>query len=111
MAYSRMQVESTRPADASSPAVSPEKEAPRAEAPAAVQEINAILDLKGVECPINFVKTKLQLETMASGQLLEVTLDEGEPIANVPESLRREGHDILEVKKIGQHYRVLIQKA
>lgn len=108
MAYSRMQVEAALPPHSESPTATKVEEA--ASVPA-VQEIDAVLDLKGVECPINFVKTKLQLETMAAGQLLEVTLDEGEPIKNVPESIRREGHSVLDVKKIGEHYRVLIQKS
>jgi TusA-related sulfurtransferase len=38
------------------------------------------LDLRGTPCPINFVKTKLKLERMAAGQVLEVWLDPGEPV-------------------------------
>jgi len=53
------------------------------------------LDLRGIICPYNFVKTKLMLETMLSGQVLAVILDEGEPIRNVPDSIRHEEHKIL----------------
>ena len=45
------------------------------------------LDLRGVICPYNFVKTKLKLESMAPGQLLLVHLDDGDPIRNVPRSV------------------------
>jgi sulfite reductase (ferredoxin) len=52
-------------------------------------------DYRGVACPMNFVKTKLVLETMSTGQQLQVHLDNGEPIENVPNSVASEGHKIL----------------
>ena len=58
---------------------------------------DASLNLRGTPCPINFVRTKLKLETMASGQILEVWLDAGEPIEQVPDSLRMEGYVIQSV--------------
>ncbi|MBI5454871.1 MAG: sulfurtransferase TusA family protein [Deltaproteobacteria bacterium] len=71
---------------------------------------NAQLDLRGVMCPINFVKTKLKLETLEAGEVLELVLDSGEPIQNVPKSIKEEGHKILEVKKEGDHFRLKVQK-
>lgn len=69
------------------------------------------LDLRGVLCPINFVKTKLKLEEMEAGQHLEVFLDEGEPISNVPRSVKDEGHVILKVnKETDGSYRLIIKK-
>ena len=55
---------------------------------------DTFLNLRGTPCPINFVRTKLKLETMAPGQVLEVWLDAGEPIEQVPDSLRMEGYII-----------------
>ncbi|AKV67831.1 MAG: sulfurtransferase TusA family protein [Microcystis aeruginosa Ma_QC_Ch_20071001_S25] len=52
------------------------------------------LDLRGTPCPINFVRTKLQLEKMTAGERLEVWLDAGEPIEQVPTSLTVEGYQI-----------------
>lgn len=52
------------------------------------------LDLRGTPCPINFVRTKLRLEKMAPGTLLEVWLDRGEPIEQVPNSLTMAGYTI-----------------
>ncbi|MCA9433855.1 MAG: sulfurtransferase TusA family protein, partial [Candidatus Omnitrophica bacterium] len=49
-----------------------------------IPAIDSTLDLSGVVCPMNFVKTKLQLELMQSGQVLEVIIDRGEPVRNVP---------------------------
>jgi len=76
------------------------------------KKVDAYLDLKGVACPYNFVKTKLKLEEMDSGQRLQIIIDEGEPYRNVPRSVLNEGHKILEEEKIeGGHYRIVIEKA
>ncbi len=53
---------------------------------------DAHLDLRGTPCPINFVRTKLRLEQMSPGSILEVWLDPGEPIEQVPDSLKMEGY-------------------
>lgn len=76
------------------------------------KKIDAYLDLKGVACPYNFVKTKLKLEDMESGQVLQIVIDEGEPYQNVPRSVLNEGHKILEEEKVEEkHYRIVIEKA
>jgi len=41
------------------------------------------LDLRGTPCPVNFIRCKLTLEQMSSGDCLEVCLDRGEPEAMV----------------------------
>ncbi len=71
---------------------------------------DAELDLRGVICPYNFVKTKLKLETMQAGQVLAVILDGGDPIVNVPRSVSNEGHTILSQQPLSQSFRVMIQK-
>ena len=68
------------------------------------------LDLRGVICPVNFVKTKLKLEEMNIGEILEVLIDAGEPIANVPRSIKEEGHLILKAEKIDNYWRLIIKK-
>jgi len=68
------------------------------------------LDLRGVQCPVNFVKAELMLEEMKKGEILEILLDEGEPIRNVPRSLKEEGHEILHVEDLGGFYRLLVKK-
>src|SRR3990172_1383664 len=75
------------------------------------RKIDAYLDLKGVACPYNFVKTKLKLEDMEAGQTLQIVIDEGEPYKNVPRSVLNEGHKILEEEKVEEkHYRIVIEK-
>lgn len=72
-----------------------------------------VYDLRGVACPMNYVKTKLKLEMMDEGELLEVWLDAGDPIRNVPVSLRNDGHKILQQEAMDpdeQHFRVLVEK-
>lgn len=68
------------------------------------------LDLRGVICPYNFVKTKLKLETMLPGQVLSVLLDDGDPIKNVPSSVSDDGHAVLSQERIDRSYRVRIRK-
>ena len=52
------------------------------------------LDLTGVVCPMNWVRTKLALERLDPGDELVVRLDPGEPIESVPRSAREEGHAV-----------------
>jgi TusA-related sulfurtransferase len=59
---------------------------------------DAQLDLRGTPCPINFVRTKLRLQKMAPGSLLEVWLDPGEPMEQVPDSLKMEGYGIEQIE-------------
>lgn len=69
------------------------------------------LDLRSVLCPLNFVKIKLQLEEMEEGQILEVVLDDGAPMRNVPRSLKEEGHRIVKVQKLEDAaYRLFVRK-
>ncbi|HEX8648204.1 MAG TPA: sulfurtransferase TusA family protein [Thermoleophilaceae bacterium] len=53
-----------------------------------------VLDLTGVPCPMNWVRTRLALEGMAPGERLEVRLDAGEPLRSVPLSAREDGHEV-----------------
>ena len=69
------------------------------------------IDLRGEVCPINFVRTKLKLEELQDGDLLEVFLDDGEPIRNVPRSVKEEGHEILKVEKLDNGFKLLIRKS
>jgi TusA-related sulfurtransferase len=52
------------------------------------------LDLTGVACPLNWVKTKLALESLSAGDVLTVRLDPGEPIESVPRSAAEDGHEV-----------------
>ncbi len=68
------------------------------------------LDLHGVVCPLNFVKTKLALEDLSPGDLLEIIIDEGDAMLNVPRSVKEEGHKIIKVTPLGETFQILIEK-
>ena len=52
------------------------------------------LDLRGTPCPVNFIRSRLALETVPVGAWLEVILDRGEPDRLVSEGLRADGHRV-----------------
>ncbi len=68
------------------------------------------LDLRGVSCPLNFVKAKLAIERIGSGEAIEFYLDDGEPIVNVTRSLKDEGHQVLLVTPKMNYFKVLVEK-
>lgn len=68
------------------------------------------LDLRGTPCPINFVRTKLRLEKMDAGKVLEVWLDPGEPIEQVPDSLRMEGYQIKQLDNRSGFFALYVQR-
>ncbi len=68
------------------------------------------VDLRGVACPLNFVKAKIELEKIDAGEILEVLLDDGEPIKNVPESFTHQGQEVIEVKNVGDHFCVKVRR-
>lgn len=80
------------------------------EAPKLDSEVR-VKDFRGVACPMNFVKTKIELSALKSGDLLEVWLDDGQPIQNVPGSVRNEGHEVVSVNQVQDYWKVLIKKA
>ncbi len=69
------------------------------------------LDITKETCPMTFVKVKLQLAKMDSGEQLEVLLNEGEPLENVPRSCEEQGYKVLSIEPLdnSQHL-ILIQK-
>jgi len=68
-----------------------------------------LLDLRGTPCPINFVRTKLKLSQMSQGQILEVWLDSGEPIEQVPHSLKVAGYDDQTLEEMDNFFKLSIR--
>ena len=60
-------------------------------------KIDETVDITNVVCPVTFVKTKVALEELDDGQILSVHMKDGEPVQNVPRSVKEEGHQILKL--------------
>lgn len=58
------------------------------------------IDLRGEVCPYTFVKSKLALEELESGQILRIVVDHLPAVENVPRSMKNEGHEVLDVCQI-----------
>ena len=74
-------------------------------------ESKEVLNLEGVACPQNSAMALLRLESMKVGALLEIVVDEGEPIKNVPLSLEAEGHEIITKMKMDKIWKILVRKS
>ncbi len=59
--------------------------------------IDDSVDITDVVCPTTFVKAKVALEELDEGQILAVRMNDGEPVQNVPRSIKEEGHQILKL--------------
>lgn len=59
------------------------------------------IDITALVCPMTFVRTKLAVERLSPGQTLEVRLNAGEPLVNVPRSLAEHGHIVLSLEEEG----------
>ena len=72
-----------------------------------------LLDLRGVRCPLNFVRAKMALGRLGVGEELELVLDAGEPADSVPRALRDLGQAVLEerVQPDSGVVRVLVRRA
>lgn len=74
-------------------------------------EPNSFVDITDVVCPLTFVKAKVAMEELDDGQLLEVKMNAGEPIINIPRSFKEEGHKVVKVQENDDGtYNVYIEK-
>ena len=72
--------------------------------------IDDTVDITDVVCPTTFVKAKVALEELDDGQILAVKMNDGEPVQNVPRSIKEEGHQILKLNDNGDGTFTLIVK-
>ena len=90
------------------PTSCPEADQSRSDQSAAADQT---IDITGEVCPMTFVRTKLRLERMRSGEILSVRLRGEEPLRNVPKAARDEGHSILWIIPEGNDHIVTIRRA
>lgn len=68
-------------------------------------------DITDVVCPVTFVKAKVALEEIEAGQILAIRMNAGEPVENVPRSIKEEGHQILKLTDNGDEtYTLYVRK-
>lgn len=63
-----------------------------------MSKADSFVDITDVVCPMTFVKAKVAIECIDAGQVLEIHMNSGEPIQNVPRSMKDEGHQVLDVR-------------
>ncbi len=69
------------------------------------------VDLRGEVCPFTFVKTKVAMEDMEPGEVFEIFTDHEPAVRDLPKSLEMEGHQVLEVKEIGEdEWKIVVRK-
>jgi TusA-related sulfurtransferase len=69
------------------------------------------IDITDVNCPITFVKAKIALEELDDGDILSIKLNDGEPVQNVPKSIKEEGHKVLSLNDNGDGtFELIVQK-
>ena len=69
------------------------------------------VDITDVTCPVTFVKAKVALEELDDGDILEIRLNDGEPVQNVPRSIKEEGHKVLALTQNDDGtYRLIVRK-
>ena len=74
-------------------------------------KVDRTLDIKGQVCPITFVRSKLAIEKMAIGEVLEIIVDHQPAAVNVPRSMEHEGQTVLGVEQTGEaEWRLLVRK-
>ena len=74
-------------------------------------KIDKTINIKGEVCPFTFVRSKLAIEQIKPGEVLEIILDHEPAVENIPRSMDNEGHKVLEVKKINDsNWKILIRK-
>ena len=60
-------------------------------------EVTDEVDITDKVCPLTFVKTKVALEELDDGEVIAIRMNDGEPVQNVPRSVKEEGHQILKL--------------
>jgi tRNA 2-thiouridine synthesizing protein A len=69
------------------------------------------VDLKGQVCPYTFVRSKLAIEKMNVGEVLEIVLDHKPAVENVPKSMENEGQKVLKIDQTGEkEWHVFVRK-
>ena len=61
-------------------------------------EFDEQVDITDKVCPMTFVKAKVTIDELEDGEVLAIRMNDGEPVQNVPRSMKEEGHQILKLQ-------------
>ncbi|HOO05383.1 MAG: sulfurtransferase TusA family protein [Ruminococcus sp.] len=74
-------------------------------------QITDSIDITDAVCPVTFVRAKVALEELEVGDILSIRLNDGEPVQNVPRSIKEEGHKVLRLTDNGDGtYELIVRK-
>ena len=59
--------------------------------------IDDTVDITDKVCPLTFVKAKVAIDELEDGEVIAIRMNDGEPVQNVPRSIKEEGHQILKL--------------
>jgi len=69
------------------------------------------IDIRGQVCPYTFVRSKLAIEKMNVGEVLEIILDHKPAVENVPKSMENEGQKVMKVEQTGEkEWHIIVRK-
>ena len=74
-------------------------------------EIDDTVDITDKVCPLTFVKAKVAIDELDDGEVIAIRMNDGEPVQNVPRSIKEEGHQILKlVNNEDGTYNLIVKK-
>ena len=74
-------------------------------------KIDDTVDITDVVCPVTFVKAKVAIDELEDGEVIAIRMNDGEPVQNVPRSIKEEGHQILKlVNNEDGTYNLIVKK-
>ena len=73
-------------------------------------QIDASLDVRGIDGPTSYRQALERLAQMPENAVLELHIDEGQPLRTIPYGLRAEGHEILVSEPAKGGVRLLVRK-
>ena len=74
-------------------------------------KIDDTVDITDKVCPLTFVKAKVAIDELDDGEVIAIRMNDGEPVQNVPRSIKEEGHQILKlVNNEDGTYNLIVKK-
>lgn len=73
--------------------------------------IDDTVDITDKVCPLTFVKAKVAIDELEDGEVIAIRMNDGEPVQNVPRSIKEEGHQLLKlVNNEDGTYNLIVKK-